>query len=504
MNILISAARTDRGFWAAIALCVALKILLAWLFPVMGDEAYFTVWGTYPALGYYDHPPMAGWLMWLMMSISQHPVVMRLPAILTPIALSLTMYAMLKPRGEDKARTVALVFLISPIFLVPVIVTTDIPLVLFGALSAFVLYRALETRQTVLFMLSGVFLGLAFLSKYFAVLLGLAYLFYFLFFARSRWREFLLLFLAVLPFGLLNLYYNYNQCWYNILFNLVNRHGGGDGGFALVGLGAYLLSLLYLFMPWVVWHFWRERREAGETLKHSPLLFFIIVGGFPLVLFLLMSGFRTVGLHWLLVFIVLFYPAYTLLPHASLRKVLVYTGWFSAVHAAVVVILLLIPVQWLSAHRSYHDIFFYMAPQTVAAALEQVEADFYATGSYSASATLAYNSSKYWSVFGTGSRYAREDDRITDWRALSGKDMLFFRRKGIREDRIAPFFESIDIITFDAGGTRLEAALAKGFDYESYHREVLSEIRRRYYQVPECLPMGNCDFLERYFEKGAE
>jgi hypothetical protein len=27
-------------------------------------EAFFYQWGVYPDWGYYDHPPMVGWLLW--------------------------------------------------------------------------------------------------------------------------------------------------------------------------------------------------------------------------------------------------------------------------------------------------------------------------------------------------------------------------------------------------------------------------------------------------------
>ncbi len=29
------------------------------------DEAYYRLWGLYPALGYYDHPPMVAYWIWL-------------------------------------------------------------------------------------------------------------------------------------------------------------------------------------------------------------------------------------------------------------------------------------------------------------------------------------------------------------------------------------------------------------------------------------------------------
>ena len=38
--------------------------------PFTGDEAYFLVWGQKPALGYYDHPPMVGWMLALLARVS--------------------------------------------------------------------------------------------------------------------------------------------------------------------------------------------------------------------------------------------------------------------------------------------------------------------------------------------------------------------------------------------------------------------------------------------------
>ena len=46
---------------------LAIKFYLAWLIPLSGDEAYFVVWAHHPDFGYYDHPPMAGWFLQLML-----------------------------------------------------------------------------------------------------------------------------------------------------------------------------------------------------------------------------------------------------------------------------------------------------------------------------------------------------------------------------------------------------------------------------------------------------
>lgn len=499
MKKLVLAAQSPRAFAWAVALVFALKLLLAWLFPVAGDEAYFMIWAAHPALGYYDHPPMAGWLLALFALAGEHPLWLRLPSIAAGTLLPLLIYRVLQPHDERKARLVALLLMISPVYLVTIIMTTDVPLVLFGALSALMLHRALESKKNLDFLLAGVLLGLAFLSKYFAVLLGLGFFVYFLLFARERWRGFLLLFIAVIPFGLINLYYNYNQCWYNILFNLINRQASGEGG--LVHLPIYLGTLVYLLTPWLLWQTWKNRTAFRAQNSRPPFLFFAVAGGVGLLIFLLLSGSKLIGLHWLLLFVLLLYPLFTALPLAALERVLVWTGWFSAAHVVLILGLLLTPVERFSASRSYGDIVFNLKPQAVAGALAQFEgADFYATDGYTPSAILSFYTPRYWSVFGTGSRYAREDDRITDWRRHDGQNMLFFQRKKVPLERLTPFFDSVEVQPLTVLGARYEVAIARGFNYEAYRQGVLEPIRDRYYRIPGALPVGGCDFLKRYFE----
>ena len=61
----------QKAFYAALALTLAFKFWLAHALPMTGDEAYFVYWGVYPAFGYYDHPPMVGWILALLLQLSR-------------------------------------------------------------------------------------------------------------------------------------------------------------------------------------------------------------------------------------------------------------------------------------------------------------------------------------------------------------------------------------------------------------------------------------------------
>ena len=124
---------------------------------------------------------------------------------------------------------VAILYLLAPVNLLGVVITTDTPLLLWSFLSGVCFYYAQRHDNRYWYLLSGLFLGLAFFSKFFAGLLGVAYFLYLLLFVRRGlrpWTGLLWLIAGILPFIGLNLWWNYTHCWNNYLFNLYNRTAG--------------------------------------------------------------------------------------------------------------------------------------------------------------------------------------------------------------------------------------------------------------------------------------
>ena len=161
---------------------LALRFWIAHALPITGDEAFFYWWGVYPDWGYSDHPPMVGWLIWLMRTLfGEASWAIRLPVVLLPLAVGATLWWALKPLSRERAAWAVLLFWLAPVNWLNSLITTDTPLIFWSLLSAGALLRA-ERRETLdgrawrLYALSGVFIGCAFLSKYFSVVLGLAYL----------------------------------------------------------------------------------------------------------------------------------------------------------------------------------------------------------------------------------------------------------------------------------------------------------------------------------------
>ncbi len=188
-DLSIGAAR--RLFWTTFFGTLLLKVVLAAGFPFTGDEAFFYQWGVFPAWGYSDHPPMVGWLLAVLHGISDAPLVLRSVTLLVTSAIALlivdTLMRHLPPEREAGAWLAGAVYLVLPWSWMFVLVTTDTPLILFMALSVWAYVRAdTGERSAPWYALAGLFVGLAFLSKYFAALLGIAYAVHILGWRRDR------------------------------------------------------------------------------------------------------------------------------------------------------------------------------------------------------------------------------------------------------------------------------------------------------------------------------
>lgn len=489
-------------FKFALLATLAIKLILAYIIPMSGDEAYFLVWANHLDFGYYDHPPMVGWFLHLMLQLGNSEVLLRLPSILTSTLIGLGIYRLLKPLDETRALLIAILFLISPINLLNVLVTTDTPLILFAFLSVASLFKALQQDKLGWYGLSGAFFGLAFLSKYFAVLLGLAYLAYLLFSAKSRQKAtgFILLFLAALPFALINIYWNYTHCWDNILFNLYTRNEGAQFSWRTVAM--FLGAQIYLMTPPLIYFLFRNRAEFAQKIRRDQFQLFSYVFLVPIAVFTLLSFKKVVGLHWVLAF----YPAlylllYQFLSRIELVKMLKFMAWFSALHLAAILVIASMPMDTWKHNRLYSGIVFMFEPQKIVEQIRPYEQQQFllATDGYSPSATIAYHYGRPFFVFGEGSLHARQDDIVTDFRQFKGRNILILKKSEPDMQEYTPYFNRVETSTFNVHGVTFYLVLGYEFNYEQYREGVLRQIRNKYYKIPAYLPHAPCYFCEKYF-----
>jgi hypothetical protein len=490
----------SRWLLAAGLLSLLLRFWIAVTFPVTGDEAFFYWWGVYPDWGYSDHPPMVGWLIALMRAtLGDSLWSIRLPIVLLPLALGAALWWALKPVDKVRAAWAVLFFWLAPLNWLNTLITTDTPLIFWSVLSVAALMRAERRAQADrtaygLYALSGFFLGCAFLSKYFSVVLGFTYFVYFVLYRRDRLGGFALLVLCALPGPAINIAYNMSHGWSNIMFNVYNRNE--DAVFEWRKPLTYIGMMVYLITPVAVWMAFRYRQALVATARSQRLLACLVV--VPLVFFALLSAKKVIGLHWVLSF----YPfgfaflAFAL-PADRLKACAKGMAVFAGLHVLVVAGLYMTSLDTWRSTKLYPQI---IRSYKTAEMLQQVTAPgaVLMAEAYTPASIFGFERRQYMPVFGVGKFHARQDDMLVDFSLYQGKTIRVIVADKPRLEEFAPYFESVREISFEQNGVPFYAVEGKGFNYPAYREGVLGVAFKRYFNIPGWLPMTGCPFCERY------
>jgi 4-amino-4-deoxy-L-arabinose transferase-like glycosyltransferase len=503
MTDAFSIAGTRRVFWTTFWTTLVLKIVVAAGFPMTGDEAFFYQWGVFPAWGYSDHPPMVGWLLALLHAVGDHPLVLRSFTLLVTslIALGLVDLLMrhLPPERESSAWLAGAVYLALPWSWMFVLVTTDTPLVFFMALSAYAYLRAdvRDNRQAPWYALAGLLIGLAFLSKYFAALLGFAYAVHIIGWRRERWWALPLIFALALPSIGLNLWFNATHGWTNVMFNMFNRNEGSEWN--LKTFAVYVAMAVYLLTPWLLWQTLRASTPAGvsPSLRRTAAVLWL----FPILLFAFLGLRRSIGLHWVLGFVPLFmFWVGLTLQARPLRRSLNWTIALSVPHLLLVAALAWVPLTWWQSTKLYDRAVFLRETPALVSALRQdlPPGATLMARAYNPAAMLAYHHGAYVPVFGTGRHHARQDDQVVDFRRFEGQALRIFDYTEPDLADFAPYFERISVRRIDIQGVAFFAVDGVGFRFQPYRDTVLAKAARDFHNIPRWLPLLGNPFCERY------
>ena len=510
MTLLRSSANpalATRWLLAAGLTSLLLRLWLAATFPITGDEAFFYWWGVYPDWGYYDHPPMVGWVITAMRAtLGDSLLAIRLPVVLLPLGVGAALWWGLKDTDRVRAAWAIVFFWLAPLNWLNMLITTDTPLIFWSVLSVAALMRAerradLDRMAYVLYALSGLFLGLAFLSKYFSVVLGLTYLAYFALYRRQRLAGFAVLVLCALPGPAINIAYNLSHGWPNIMFNVFNRNKAEvfewRKPLLYVGMMAYLLT------PAGVWLGIKYRQilvaAMSPTAVHRLMACVVVV---PLLFFLLLSGKKVIGLHWVLSF----YPfGFALLafalPPGKLKPAAIGLALFAGLHVLLVAGLHLTTLDTWRTTAPLSKLY----PQVVrsyktADLLKQISSPgvVLMAESYTPASIYGFERRDYMPVFGVGRFHARQDDLLVDFSIYQGKTLRVITGQTPKLDEFRPYFERVALLTFMQDSVPFYAVEGTGFNYEAYRRGVLGNIFKQFYNIPRALPMTGCPFCERY------
>jgi len=485
-----------------VGLVLFFKLLILALVPLTGDEAYFIKWAANLSSGYYDHPPMVGWLIYIMSFVNDSIIFFRLFSFAAAIIVAFSIYNIAKLYiDENKAYLLFLLFLVSPVDILMSLFTNDIPLVLFGTLGTQFLLYSLKKEQTVKYaILAGLFLGASFLSKYFSVFLMLSlFVFAITLYKTKAIKTLLIASTIVLLAVAQNMYFNYNCCWNNIMFNFFART---ESHYNFETFSNFLLNLIYVVTPWAFWFLYKSRKNF---VKSELLTLVSLILGLMFVVFFMVSLKNLMGIHWFILFLPYIFLLFAFLSDEYLKKLFKYNAIFTTIHILILVAVLsalhLLPNGVFKSSYYYEDAVFSTNMKETCEVLDRDYADkkLFTVG-YTNSAMLNYHCKKDAPMLFSNSVFGRMDDKLVDVRELNGKDLYLFNNREMKKEEFSNVCQDVKIHTFKMEDANFYVSECLAFNYDKYKKHYLEIQKKKFYDIPEWLPQGKCYFNDRYYE----
>lgn len=511
-KIQIKNAPPKKFFLWCLAITTILRVIIAYLLPITGDEVYYAVWGLRSLeWGYYDHPPGVAWIFAFSFLFGIHFWTTRLFGILLPPVLSILMVLFLKKMTtKDSSYLWASVFLWVPLFLFGVIVTPDTVLVPMVFLSAIFLWTAQKTNVLTYAVISGLFLGGAFLSKLLIVPYVL-FLWIGMFFVSSGQRKnyfknLCVLSFTALPFVGIWAWWNSFHCWPHFMLNAMNRHVNGEWGFK--NLIYFLLFQILIFTPILIIYFFKNYKSHWQHIKRNKQFYwFGMLGLGPIIMFAISALRFPSSLHWALPYqIIIFVFLGFIFSINDIYKILKYMIFltsflfflFLGVYSQVENIMPLHP-QGKTMNLFFHR-------NTFSDYLKKYYDQGYmmASDSYTLSSLLEYQSYvEKWptpfAVLGGTTFFGRQDDIAIDYKKLDGRNFAIFSRGEVQREKYQEWFQEIKIEKIQIKQWSYYIIEGNGFKYERYKDIVLKNIVQLHYQFPKFLPIQGCPIMDRNF-----
>ncbi len=266
------------------------------------DEAYYWLWSVYPAMSYFDHPPMVAWMIIPFSLFGQSEWAVRLPAVLASGILTAIAYesSLLLFSNRSIAFITAVLVNALPLFAIgAIMITPDAPLLLFWSLALYSAIKLVQTQESKHWYAIGFWFGLAMLSKYTAAFFAPCLLLFLLWsdecrhwlFRKEPYLAFALSIVLYIPV----LLWNYNHDFASFAFQL--SHGMSAGSladragdfFEFWGLQIVITGLFLFFF--LVWASFAILRIAKEELRDDWALMFFMSA--PIFLFFLFNSLKS-------------------------------------------------------------------------------------------------------------------------------------------------------------------------------------------------------------------
>ncbi len=323
----LAAVWRDRFCRRLILLGMALHLVLAFAFHLSPDETHYALYSVNPDWSYFDHPPLVGWLQWPFGQLAQAlatggvggaagqamgtwaDALMRiLPMLCWALAawFAAALAGSLYPNVPQVSRAALCLWLLAvmPHLLGLALVPDSIlmPIICLAMAVCWRLCEAARLRNAPLWLALGVVLGLAGLTKYTAIFIGLGCILALLLAHGPRvlaqpgaWMGAAVAAVLISPV----IGWNAANSWISLAYQ--TGHAAGNADWRLVRVGGYVIVQLLGYGVLLLVGAWAARRLAGGAasgLKVGPLPFCLCFALPPLVLMVYLSGRGSTLPHW--------------------------------------------------------------------------------------------------------------------------------------------------------------------------------------------------------------
>lgn len=172
-------SRKQGTLLKTIFIVITLTIFRLWAmahFDLVPDEAYYWLWSRVLSAGYYDHPPMIAWWIWVSTHLFGNTLLgVRALAIVSMLVSSGAVYATASELFDDsKIASIAAIWLNAMLLMgtAALFATPDAPSTMFWALTLWCLARLRNCGDPRLWLMIGLLAGLGCVAKYTNLFMG--------------------------------------------------------------------------------------------------------------------------------------------------------------------------------------------------------------------------------------------------------------------------------------------------------------------------------------------
>jgi len=303
--------------YPVISIVLGFQLFRLFLLPFMGlmpQDAYYHFYGENLSLSYFDHPGMIGYILRFFTAIFGKTVFVVKFADFFITTLTLISFYKLGSLFLSKHKLNNAIILLCTTVFISVLSfnsTPDVPLILFWTISLICISKAIFEEKKVYWILAGIAMGLAFDSKYTALLLQIGLLLFLVFSNKQRklllspWLWACLIISAILTYPVW--YWNYNHEFASFLFQSSERTGSiskfkiqPKHFFGAIGHQLFLLLpiLLIAFFTLLYKH---VKKAISKFKLPSDKTLFLFAFFLPTFLgFFLLSPIYWVKLNWMM------------------------------------------------------------------------------------------------------------------------------------------------------------------------------------------------------------